>query len=108
MYESIVAKKKFYKKNRDILNADEKAVTFFFKNSFSRTVSSRCCISWRCTAGSGYFGMFPLAYVPALWFRVMDPRLLALPHVRGDLSRINVDPKRRAALLRYAASASSA
>lgn len=52
--------------------------------------------------------MFPLAYVPALWFRVMDPRLLALPHVRGDLSRINVDPKRRAALLRYAASASSA
>jgi alkane 1-monooxygenase len=44
---------------------------------------------------SGYFGMFPLAYVPALWFRVMDPRLLALPHVRGDLDRVNVDPRRR-------------
>lgn len=42
---------------------------------------------------SGYFGMFPLAYVPRLWFRVMDPRLLALPHVRGDLSRVNVDPR---------------
>ena len=47
---------------------------------------------------SGYFGMFTLAYVPWLWFRVMDPRLMALPHVRGDLERVNVDPKRRAAL----------
>ena len=47
---------------------------------------------------SGYFGMFPLAYVPPLWFKVMDPRLLALPHVRGDLSRVNVDPRRRGVL----------
>jgi alkane 1-monooxygenase len=44
---------------------------------------------------SGYFGMFPLSYIPALWFRVMDPRLMALPHVKGDLSRVNVDPSRR-------------
>ena len=44
---------------------------------------------------SGYFGMFPLAYVPALWFRVMDPRLLALPHVQGDLGRVNIDPASR-------------
>ena len=44
---------------------------------------------------SGYFGMFPLAYVPYLWFRVMDPRLLALPHVKGDLARVNVDPGKR-------------
>ncbi len=36
---------------------------------------------------SGYFGMFLLAYVPPLWFRVMDPRLLEL--VGGDLSRVN-------------------
>ena len=58
---------------------------------------------------SGYFGMFPLAYVPPLWFKVMDPRLLALPHIRGDFGRINVDPKRRAALLaRYAPQAASA
>ncbi len=44
---------------------------------------------------SGYFGMFPLAYVPALWFRVMDPRLLALPGVQGDLSKVNLDPRLR-------------
>jgi alkane 1-monooxygenase len=47
---------------------------------------------------SGYFGMFPLSYVPVLWFKVMDPRLLALPHVRGDLDRVNVDPSRRDAI----------
>ena len=45
---------------------------------------------------SGYFGMFPLAYVPPLWFRVMDARLLALPFVQGDLSKVNLDPRRRA------------
>ena len=57
---------------------------------------------------SGYFGMFPLAYVPPLWFKLMDPRLLALPHIQGDFSRINLDPKRRAALLaRYGAVASA-
>ncbi|MDE2080820.1 MAG: alkane 1-monooxygenase [Burkholderiales bacterium] len=55
---------------------------------------------------SGYFGMFPLAYIPWLWFRVMDPRLLALPHVRGDLDRVNLDPRRRQALrARYGAGA---
>jgi alkane 1-monooxygenase len=48
---------------------------------------------------SGYFGMFPLAYIPPLWFKVMDPRLLALPHVRGDLGRVNIDPRHRAALV---------
>jgi len=36
---------------------------------------------------SGYFGMFLLAYVPPLWFRVMNPRVLAL--VDGDRSRVN-------------------
>jgi alkane 1-monooxygenase len=46
---------------------------------------------------SGYFGMFPLAYVPPLWFRVMDRRLLALPGVQGDVSKVNLDPKLRAA-----------
>lgn len=44
---------------------------------------------------SGYFGMFTLAYFPALWFKVMDPRLLALPHVKGDLERVNIDPRVR-------------
>ena len=41
---------------------------------------------------SGYFGMFTLAYIPWLWFKVMDPRLMALPQIGGDLSRVNVDP----------------
>lgn len=48
---------------------------------------------------SGYFGMFLLAYVPPLWFRVMDPRLLAL--VDRDPARINFDPARRAALIAH-------
>lgn len=46
------------------------------------------------TLPSGYFGMFTLAYFPSAWFRVMDARLLALPHVQGDLSKVNVDPRR--------------
>jgi alkane 1-monooxygenase len=37
---------------------------------------------------SGYFGMFLLAYVPFLWRRVMDPKVLAL--VDGDMSRVNL------------------
>jgi alkane 1-monooxygenase len=45
---------------------------------------------------SGYFGVYVLAYIPILWFRVMDKRLLALPHVKGDLDRINIDPGARA------------
>lgn len=48
---------------------------------------------------SGYFGMFPLSWFPSLWFRVMDKRLLALPHVQGDLSRVNIAPHRRAELV---------
>jgi alkane 1-monooxygenase len=44
---------------------------------------------------TGYFGMFLLAYVPPLWFRVMDPRVIAA--AEGDPDRINFDPGRRAA-----------
>jgi alkane 1-monooxygenase len=50
------------------------------------------------TLPTGYFGMFLVALIPPLWFAVMDRRVLALPHVRGDWSRINVDPRRRALL----------
>jgi alkane 1-monooxygenase len=58
---------------------------------------------------SGYFGMFVVAYFPRWWFRVMDPRLMALPQVRGDLSRVNVDPARRAQIeARWAGAARSA
>jgi len=48
------------------------------------------------TLPNGYFGMFLVALVPSLWFRVMDPLLLA--HAERDPQRINFDPTRRAAL----------
>jgi len=41
---------------------------------------------------NGYFGMYVLAYLPWLWFRVMDKRLMALPHIGGDLDKVNIDP----------------
>lgn len=47
---------------------------------------------------SGYFGMFPIAYVPWLWYRIMDPRLLEVTH--RDPKRINFDPAQRAKLMR--------
>jgi len=50
------------------------------------------------TLPSGYFGAYVLAWVPWLWFRVMDPKLLALPHVGGDLGRLNIDPVARIAI----------
>ncbi len=51
---------------------------------------------------SGYASMITLAYFPPLWRRVMDHRVLA--HYDGDISRVNVHPRRRQAVLaRYAA-----
>ena len=47
---------------------------------------------------SGYFGAYLLAYVPWLWFRVMDKRLMALPHIDGDLDKVNIDPDARPAI----------
>ncbi len=41
---------------------------------------------------NGYFGTYLIAYVPWLWYRVMDKRLLALPHINGDLSKVNIEP----------------
>lgn len=52
------------------------------------------------TLPNGYFGVYLLAYVPWLWYRVMDPRLMALKHVGGDLGRVNVDPARKDVLYR--------
>jgi alkane 1-monooxygenase len=46
---------------------------------------------------SGYFGSYLLAYVPPLWFRVMDKRLMSLPHIAGDLGKVNVGPDRKSA-----------
>lgn len=47
---------------------------------------------------NGYFGMYVLAYIPWLWFYVMDKRLMALPHVQGDLDKVNIDPDARASI----------
>jgi alkane 1-monooxygenase len=47
---------------------------------------------------NGYFGTYLLAYVPWLWYRVMDKRLLELPHIGGDLGKVNIDPARRTAI----------
>lgn len=43
---------------------------------------------------NGYYGMFLLAYIPKLWFKVMDKRVLALPHINGDLSKVNILPSK--------------
>ena len=49
---------------------------------------------------NGYLGMFLLAWIPPLWFRVMDPRLMALPRVGGDLACVNLDERARGELSR--------
>ncbi len=46
---------------------------------------------------TGYAGMIVLAIVPAVWRRVMDPRVLA--HVGGDLTLANLSPRQRDRLL---------
>ncbi|MDQ4007668.1 MAG: fatty acid desaturase [Actinomycetota bacterium] len=51
---------------------------------------------------TGYAGMIVLAILPAVWRRVMDPRVLA--HFDGDMSRANISPRKRARVLaRYPA-----
>ncbi len=47
---------------------------------------------------SGYFGMFVVAYVPPLWYRVMDRRLIDA--VGGDVDRINFQPGQKQRLMR--------
>lgn len=47
---------------------------------------------------NGYLGMFLLAYIPPLWFRVMDHRVVAC--VGGNPSMINFQPGKRAGLMR--------
>jgi alkane 1-monooxygenase len=45
---------------------------------------------------SGYPGCFGLAMVPRLWFKVMDPKLMEW--AGGDITKVNVDPAKRAQL----------
>lgn len=47
---------------------------------------------------SGYASMLLLAYIPPLWFRVMDP--LVAQHYGGDLSRAHLLPAARERLVR--------
>jgi alkane 1-monooxygenase len=49
------------------------------------------------TLPGGYSTMFLLAYLPPLWFRVMNPRVLEA--VGGHPARVNLDPRRGAAVL---------
>jgi alkane 1-monooxygenase len=46
---------------------------------------------------TGYAGMIVLAIVPAVWRRVMDPRVAA--HFGGDLSLANISPRKRDKIL---------
>ena len=46
---------------------------------------------------NGYFGMFSAAYIPALWFRLMDQRLVDF--VGGDARKINFDARHREQLI---------
>ena len=42
--------------------------------------------------------MYMIAYIPWLWYKVMDKRLLSLPHIDGDLDKVNIDPAKREAI----------
>jgi alkane 1-monooxygenase len=54
---------------------------------------------------SGYATMIPLAYAAPLWFRLIDPKVIA--HYGGDVTRANILPRKRAKMLaRYGAAAS--
>jgi len=56
---------------------------------------------------TGYAGMIVLTWVPAIWRRVMDERVLE--HFDGDISRANLHPRKRDRIIaRYAARAGGA
>ena len=46
---------------------------------------------------SGYATLIGLTYFPPLWRKLMDHRVLA--HYGGDITKVNVDPRRRAKIL---------
>jgi alkane 1-monooxygenase len=51
---------------------------------------------------SGYATMIALTYVPAVWRKVMDHRVLE--HYGGDITRVNMHPRMRDKMLaRYGA-----
>jgi alkane 1-monooxygenase len=46
---------------------------------------------------SGYPGCFGMAAIPPLWFKVMDPKVMAW--AGGDITKVNVDPEKRERLV---------
>ena len=44
---------------------------------------------------SGYLGCYLLAYIPWLWFHVMNKKLIALKHINHDFSKINIHPEKK-------------
>ena len=46
---------------------------------------------------SGYTALVPVTYFPALWFKLMDRRVVE--HFNGDLSKANLQPEKREALM---------
>ena len=53
---------------------------------------------------SGYASMIMLTYVPPVWRKVMDHRVL--DHYEGDITRVNIEPSKRGRILaRYGAAA---
>jgi alkane 1-monooxygenase len=55
---------------------------------------------------SGYATMIPLAYATPLWFRIIDPMVLA--HYSGDVTKANILPRKREKILaRYGAVAAA-
>lgn len=50
------------------------------------------------TLPTGYLGMFLVAYIPPLWFSIMNPRVIEA--TGGDVNRINFVPGQRERLMR--------
>ena len=48
---------------------------------------------------NGYLGCYLIAYIPWLWFYIMDKRLLKLSHINGDLRKINIHPAKKLTLM---------
>jgi len=55
---------------------------------------------------SGYAAMILVAYIPPLWFRLMDPKVVA--HHQGDMRKANIKPSvREAVIAKYSQPASA-
>ena len=56
---------------------------------------------------TGYASLIGLTYFPPLWRRMMDHRVLE--HYQGDITRVNIQPSKRAKILaRYGGAAPAA